>query len=210
MITKTTLIAAALSIYLSSGAVADQPKVFGNAVTIGTVAGPKLTAEQRRAFKWYRSNKSYFGAFYIAPDTEHLFWTRNFHSLKVAKNAAKYGCELASEGVPCVLHAVVYPKGANPNDPGLVGLGQPSSKDFERKYPKRQKDGKYGAFAINGAVGYGFSFGWDSKREADQAALSYCDAFVARSVAPLGIEGRDWVKSNGLDKCRIVHTHTPD
>ncbi len=186
-----------------------QPKIFGNAVTMGTVAGPKLTAEQRRTFKWFRSNKSYFGAFYIAPNTEHLFWTRNFHSLKTAKEAAKFGCEVVSKGVPCQLHAVVYPKGVDPNAPDLAGLGQPSAKDFQRKYPKRQKDGKYGAFAINGAVGYGYSFGWDSKEEANEAALAYCESYVSRHLAPLGIEGRNWVKSRGLQKCRVVDTHTP-
>lgn len=201
----TTLIC---SLMLTAPASSD-PKLFGNAVTMGIVADIKLTQEQQRTLKWYRSNKAYFGAFYVAPQTEHHFWTRNFHSLKNAKQAAKAGCEITSKGIPCILYAVQYPKGIDPNAPVAVGLGQETARDFLRKYPKRHKDGKYGAFAINGGADYGYSSGWDNAAEAKETALAYCAASSAKTMAALGIQGRKWVTSKGLDKCQVVDVHVP-
>ncbi|GLQ27072.1 hypothetical protein [Sulfitobacter pacificus] len=186
-----------------------EPKLFGNAVTMGKVPGIKLSAKQRRTLKWYASNKAYFGAFYVVEGTDHVFWTRNFHSMKIAREAAKTGCEIVSKSKSCVLHAVLYPKGMDPNGKGLDGLGQRTAKDFERKYPKRQKDGKFGAFAINGAYGYGASHGWDSAEEAREAALAYCKLDSSHGMAPIGIAGRKWVESKQIDKCRVVDTHIP-
>jgi hypothetical protein len=201
----TTLFCAAL---LAAPAQAE-PKMFGNAVTMGKVPGVKLGAKQRRAFKWYASQKAYFGAFYVVEGTDHLFWTRNFHSMKVAQEAAKTGCEIVSKTKSCKLHAVLYPKGMDPNGTGLDGLGQRTAKDFQRRYPKIQKDGKFGAFAINGAYGYGASFGWDSAEEAREAALAYCKLDSSHGMAPIGIAGRTWVKAKQIEKCRVIDTHTP-
>ncbi|MDF3414143.1 hypothetical protein HKX54_06725 [Sulfitobacter sp. M57] len=186
-----------------------EPKLFGNAVTMGKVPGVKLSAKQRRALKWYASKKAYFGAFYVVEGTDDLFWTRNFHSMKTAQEAAKTGCEIVSKSKSCVLHAVLYPKGMDPNGNGLEGLGQRAGKVFERKYPKRQKDGKFGAFAINGAYGFGLSFGWDTKKEATEAALAYCKLDSSHGMAPIGIQARKWVEAKKLDKCHVVDTHTP-
>ena len=202
-------LSAALALTLLSAPLAAEPTLFGNKVTMGTVADMPLTAAQKRTLAWYRSNKSYFGAFYVVPDTDHFFWTRNFHSLDTAKAAAKKGCEIVSEGKACALYAVVYPQGTNPNARGVSGLSQPAAKDFQRRYPKQQKDGTYGAFAVNRSYSWGVSFGWKTKQEAEAAALSYCKAGSAIELAPLPIEGRKWVKAQGLEACRVVDVRAP-
>ena len=89
-------------------------------------------------------------------------------------------------------------------------MSQRAAKYFERRYPREQKPGKYGAFALNKAYGYGVSFGGQSAEEAREAALAYCDIASAHALAPLGIEGRNWAKSRGLDKCTVVDVHTPE
>ncbi len=192
-----------------AGPAISEVKTFGNAVNMAKVPGVELTTGQRKALKNYSRKKAYFGAFYVVPGTDNFFWTRNFHNLDTAKAAAKKGCEIVSEGKACKLYALLYPKGTDPNATQLGGLSQRTAKDFNTRYPKRQKNGKFGAFAINGANGYGVSFGWPNAAEANEAAKAYCNAQSARDLASLGIEGRKWAQSKGLDKCRVIDTHSP-
>ena len=186
-----------------------EPRSFGNKVTIGVVGNVKLTNAQRRAFKSYSSNKSYFGAFYIVPGTDDVFWTRRFHGLNTAKASAKRGCEVAHKSKSCQLYAVVFPVGIDPNGGDVSGMSQAASKDFQRRYPKQQKKGKYGAFALDGASGWGYAYGWDNAKEANAAALEFCMANSTRELAKLPIDGRKWVRSRGLHKCKLVSTHKP-
>lgn len=168
-----------------------------------------MTTGQRKALKNYSRKKAYFGAFFVVPGTGNFFWTRNFHNLGTAKAAAKKGCEIVSEGKACKLYALLYPKGTDPNATQLGGLSQRAAKAFNTRYAKRQKNGKFGAYAINGAYGFGASFGWPNAAEANEAAKAFCNAQSAWDLAPLGIEGRKWVQSKGLDKCRVIDTHSP-
>jgi len=200
----------ALCAALLAGPAAAEVKTFGNAVNIAKVPGVTLGTAQRKALKHYSRKKAYFGAFFVVPDTDHYFWTRNFHSLDTARAAAKQGCEIVSEGKACTLYALLYPKGTDPNTARLEGLSQRTAKEFLNRYPKRQKNGKFGAFAINGANGYGVSYGWPNAAEANEAAAAYCNAQSARDLASLGIAGRKWAQSKGLDKCRVIDTHSPD
>lgn len=134
----------------------------------------------------------------------------NFHIFNTAKAGARKYCETASGGKRCTLYAVTYPQGMDPNATGLAGFSQSAAKDFKSRYKREQQMGKYGAYALNGAYGYGISFGWTSAAEARKAAISYCNADSAQALAPLGIEGRKWAIKRGLEKCRVVHAHTPD
>lgn len=71
---------------------AAQPCDFGNAVRVATVPDIKLSRVQRESFRTCRSDRAYFGAFYVVEGTDHGFWTREFHDFDIAKAAAKKGC----------------------------------------------------------------------------------------------------------------------
>lgn len=204
----TILAAAGLALTTLSPALAE-PTLFGNAVRMATVDGIRLGRVQTQSFRQYKSKKSYFGAFYVEPGTDHVFWTRNFHSLDLAKAAAKKGCDVVSEGGNCKLYAILFPRGVDPNAKGLAGFSQVAGKNFKNRYPREQKTGKYGAFALNGAHGYGVSYGWKSANEASAAALAYCDVASTKALAPLGIEVRKWAKRRNLDKCKVIDVHAP-
>ena len=204
-----TLTAAAL-VALTMSPVHAQTKLFGNTVRIATVPGIKLSRVQRDSYRNYRSKKAYFGAYYVVEGTDHGFWTREFHNFDLAKAAAKKGCELISKGGDCKLYALVYPDGIDPNAQGVEGFSLPAAKDFKTRYKRSQKKGKYGAFALNKAYGYGVSFGWNSSKEARAAAMEYCKVSSSKALAPLGIEARKWARARGMEKCTVVDTHSPE
>lgn len=204
----TTLAAAAFFAVTMSPAHA-QTTHFGNAVRIATVPDIELSRVQRESFRQYRSKKAYFGAFYVVEGTDHGFWTREFHSFDLAKAAAKKGCEIISKGGNCKLYALLYPDGVDPHKKGIEGFGRQASKSFKTRYKREQKKGKYGAFALNKAYGYGVSFGWNSAKEARAAAIEYCKISSTNALAPLGIEARKWARARGMEKCTVVDTHSP-
>ncbi len=206
---KSFLLATIIAI-TNVSALQAETRQFGNAVSMATLPGIKLSRIQRSSLKQYRSKKSYFGAFYVVQGTDLGFWTRNFHDFDIAKSAAKKGCEIVSKGGKCELYALVYPKGLDPNAKGARGTSQIAAKTLNRRYPKEQKTGKYGAFALNKAFGFGYSFGWDTEAEAKAAALEYCKVDSSKALAPLGIEARKWARQRGLEKCQIIDTHTPE
>lgn len=185
-------------------------RIFPEAARVGTVAGLELSPEQRRYYRQYRKNASYFGAFYIAPGTDFFGDTVNYHSFDTAKAAAQKICELASGGKDCTLYAVTYPAGVDPNAKDLRGLSQPAAKDFTGIYQRSQEPGRYGAFAVNGAFGYGQSFGWSSEAEAKASALNFCTADSYEALAFLPKAGRDWARQRNLAACTIVSVHSPD
>ena len=205
---KTILCAAALTLSSLSAAQAG-PRDFGNAVRFATVPGIQLSTKQRESYRHYRSKRAYFGAFYVVPGTDHGFWTRNFHNFDTAKAAAKKGCEIVSKGGNCQLYALLYPDGVDPNAKGVKGLSHRAAKDLKGRYKRAQKKGKYGAFALNKAFGYGVSFGASSAAEAHATALAYCKVASTQALAPLGIEARKWSKARGLDRCDVIDIHKP-
>lgn len=186
-----------------------QTKDFGNAVRLAKVPGIELSRKQRESFRSYRSKKAYFGAFYVVQGTDHGFWTRNFHDFDIAKAAAKKGCEIISEGGKCELYALLYPEGVDPNARGVKGMSHQASKDLKGRFKREQKKGKYGAFAVNKAYGFGVSFGWKSAAEAREAALAYCKIASSKALAPLGIEARKWADKRGLERCNVIALHKP-
>jgi hypothetical protein len=185
-------------------------QLFGSTARLGKASTIQLTPQQNKIYKRFRAQKAYFGAFYVREGTSFSGDTLNFHNFDTAKAAAKQRCELAANGKACTLYAVVYPQGVDPNAKSLKGFSQPAAKSFQTKYQRKQIVGKYGAFALNGAHGFGITYGWNSIDEAREAAIAFCDADSASAMAPLGIEGRKWVRARGLHKCRIVDTHTPE
>ncbi len=186
-----------------------EPRDFGNSVQIATVDGIKLSRVQRETFRSYRSKRAYFGAYYVVPGIDHGFWTRNFHNFDTAKAAAKKECEIVSNGGDCVLYALLYPKGIDPNAKGLRGLRHQAAKFLRGRYKREQQKGKYGAFALNKAYGFGYSFGATSSEEVRERAIAYCKVASTKALATLGIEARKWAKARGLDRCDIIDTHTP-
>lgn len=199
--------ATALALLTTAPAQAE-PTLFIGKARLGTVQGMELTPAQRSVFRNFRAAKSYFGAFYIRPGTDFSGNTLNFHSLDAARSAARQICETTA-GAPCTLYAVTYPAGTDPNTPGLSGLSQPAQEDFRGPYQTQQIDGKFGAFAINGANGYGYAFGWENAAEARASAIEFCNADSSQTLAHVTIEGRKWARERDLHICRVVDVHTP-
>ncbi|MEQ6203565.1 hypothetical protein ABMC88_10980 [Sulfitobacter sp. HNIBRBA2951] len=56
------------------------------------------------------------------------------------------------------------------------------------RYERQQKKGKYGAFALIKAFGFGVSIGWNTANEAREAAIAYCKVASSEALAPLGGE----------------------
>ncbi|MCX7566349.1 hypothetical protein OS189_08335 [Sulfitobacter sp. F26169L] len=112
----------------------------------------------------------------------------NFHNMDTVKSAANRFCKYAAGGKACTLYAVTYSKGLNPKAKSIKGFSRPATNDLQDRYKRRQKPGKYGAFAINRAHGYGMSFDWKAAKEAREVALAYCKADTANALAPRGIE----------------------
>lgn len=203
------ILCAALLTFASLPPAHAEPRDFGHAVKLAKVPGIELSRKQRESFRAYRSKRAYFGAFYVVPGTDDGFWTRNFHDFDVAKAAAKKGCEIVSKGGDCQLYALLYPAGIDPNAQGVKGMSHHAAKDLRTRYKREQKKGKYGAFALNKAFGFGVSFGWNTAQEAREAAIAYCKVASSKALAPLGIEARKWSNARGLERCTVINTHTP-
>ena len=71
-----------------------------------------------------------------------------------------------------------------------------------------EQQGRFAEFLCSRS--FGKAFFCNSGAEANEAAKAYCNAQSARDLASLGIEGRKWAQSKGLDKCRVINTHSPD
>ncbi|MEL7212576.1 MAG: hypothetical protein AAGK92_07940 [Pseudomonadota bacterium] len=160
-------------------------------------------------FRQWRSRNGrggYFGAFAFDRKSDNSFAVNNFHDFDVAKQAAVFGCSEVSEAAApdCVLYAVILPKEHANTVNSAFGLSGDAKQDFEKKYKAKQKQGRFGAFAISGAAEYGWAFDFAEESEARGRALAECQASVQNALAGLKNAGRNWAKSRSLDKCRIV------
>lgn len=154
-----------------------------------------------------RGNKQYFGAMYFNPFEDTAAFMTQFHSLESAKLAAKTSCQIVSKerADQCQLYATVVPKSFSPETTQASGLGMHAYSSYRGKYRSKQETGKYGAFAISGMSSFGYSFGYNSKEEAIDTALSYCQSDVARFMTRLGKDGRSFARKAGADKCTVVN-----
>jgi len=184
-------------------------KVYNNSVSVGVAPNLNLSPIQRRGLREFRRARSYFGALYVSTDGTSYQHFINWHDLDGAKFAARNGCEIVSEGVPCVLAAVSVPKGVDPNGSSTKALSSSAQGDLKR-YRSRQVQGRYGAFAVSNSAHQGYSHNWVSEAEARGAAKAFCDSAVARDLTTLGNEGRAIARKRGFTTCRVIATTGPD
>jgi hypothetical protein len=186
-----------------------QAQVSGAAAEVAREGGAVLQPLQKEGFTAFRRDRSYFGAFFRNDAADRSFWVSGFHGMAAAKAAAHKGCEVVSAGQGhCVLYAVSYPRGGDPNAEN-EGLGMVAGKALQGRYRDQQTATGYGAFAVSGASQYGMSWNWPDAAEAKASAIANCQAHVAHGMAQLNIEGRRWVRSQGLDECRVIDLYRP-
>lgn len=195
---------------LFSTPVSADPTVFGKRSDLFVASKEKLNPKSQKHYSKFKNGKSYFGAFYFSPQAGQSYFVKNFHDLRAAKLAAKNGCRLLSGKANCILYAVSVPKGIDPNGKATKGLGHAAGSYFKGGFKKEQIAGKYGAFAISGGAEFGATWGWVSAKEARASAIAYCETDLAKQMAVFDIKTRNWFKSSGLAKCRVVHTTGPN
>jgi hypothetical protein len=117
---------------------------LGTGAHIGVVEGQKLTDIQRAGLRDFRKMRGYFGAIHVSQDGQSYQHFVDCHNLDKVKTAAKTGCELFSDGSPCVIAAVSGPDGMAFDSAAVRGLGLWALRDFAR-HQKRQVSSTYGA-----------------------------------------------------------------
>lgn len=192
---------------------ADAP-VFSEETKTVRVSAHELQTLQARAYREFRKDCCYFGAFAVNEASDVAFFVRGFNSVALAIDAAETGCREVSklENVSpdtCRLYAYSLPGDVAPTDRRAAGLGLPAREMFTNAYQSRQTKTGYGAFAIGPARGHGASWNWSSPDEARKAALAHCQADVARIIAELGPTAVDWANKADVGSCRIAHETAP-
>ena len=206
---RSTIFAAAATFALTAPLSAQEAiKIHPKQVTIGVVKNVKLSPLQRKGLSYFRSQKSYFGAFYVSLDGKWFQSFINWHYLEKVKVAVKKACDTRPNGSPCVLAAVSVPEGVPVDAKSATGLGS-SARASMQDYRDRQVEGQYGAFAISNSSHEGYSFNWPNSAEARETALEYCRASVAHDMAGIGTEGRKFARAKGYNTCKIIDRYDP-
>jgi hypothetical protein len=212
---KNRRILGIFAVVMMSAAVsqADVP-VFAEKTKTVRVSEQELQTLQTRAYREFRKDCCYFGAFAINQTSDVAFFVRGFNSVALAIEAAEEGCREVSklEDVSpdtCRLYAYSLPSDIAPTDRRAAGLGLPARDMFTNAYQSRQTKTGYGAFAVGPARGHGASWNWSSPDEARKAALAHCQAHVASIIADLGPAAVDWAKESKTDSCKIIHETAP-
>ena len=192
---------------------ADVP-LFGEKAKTVRVSEHELQTLQTRAYREFRKDCCYFGAFAINQASDVGFFVHGFNSVAIAIEAAETGCREVSrlENVSpdaCRLYAYSLPSEVAPTDRKAAGLGVPAREMFTKAYQNEQTKTGYGAFAISPARGHGASWNWTSPEEARKAALAHCQSGVAAIIADLGPAAVDWAKESKTDSCKIIHETAP-
>lgn len=205
--------ALALCVALPATATAEV-QVFGKKTSVARVLEHKLGPDQARTWRQFARACCYFGAYAINTEGDLGFFVQGFNSRKMAISAAEAGCAAFSrqEGAnpkSCRLYAYSIPSEVNPKDAGAAGLGVPAREGYEKVYRKNQTPTGHGAFAIAQASGWGASWDWPTRAEAQASAIAYCEAGVAQIVAEIGPKAGEWMRKTGAGKCRVVHETAP-
>lgn len=192
---------------------ADVP-VFGEETKTVRVSEHELQPLQTRAYREFRKDCCYFGAFSINQASDVGFFVHGFNSVAIAIEAAEKGCREVSrlENVSpdaCRLYAYSLPSEVAPTDRKAAGLGLPAREMFTKAYQNKQTRTGYGAFAIGPARGHGASWNWSTPDEARKAALAHCQADVARLIAEIGPAAVDWAREARADSCKVIHETGP-
>lgn len=208
IIASVTLLAA------SFNPVTAQTATFGTDTKVVRIFEHELGSNQSQAYRVFKKNCCYFGAFAINTGSDHGFFTQGFNSTQTAIDAAELGCREVSKAenadpAKCRLYAYSLPEEIAPTNRSAKGMGVPAREYFLSQYHENQIRTGYGAFALGPARGYGASWNWPTADQAREAALAHCEADIAQVIATVGPPARQWAKRNRLNECRIVHETAP-
>lgn len=195
--------------------VSAETSIFGADTKVVRLFEHELGSNQSQAYRVFRRNCCYFGAYVINTGSDHGFFTQGFNSTQTAIDAAELGCREVSKAenadpAECRLYAYSLPKEVAPTDRSAEGMGVPARDYFLSQYKRNQVRTRHGAFALGPARGYGASWNWPTAQQARETALAHCEADVAQAIAAAGPPARQWAKSSRLNECRIVHETTPE
>lgn len=204
-----------------SGRAGAEVELFGPKARVFIHADLPLTADQQRGLEGLRTDPQYFGAMAILPGSYIYANFRGFHSWDMAIDGAVSECRRLSllAGVQdrqCVLIASVIPKGLDEKEVLArgrgklsAGLGQGSYFTFTGAYRDGKVRGTYGAFAISNFAQDGYSLGLPTRAMAEDWAVGECEAAVARAIVPYSRDVREYLREEGLDRCRVVDVQEP-
>lgn len=185
-----------------SGFANAEPKPFSVVVEVRKLSSEKLSGVIARGYSRWTERKLYFGAFAFNNETDEYSYWRNVHSLGSVVEFVMKDCQNRAKK-PCELYAVMVPKGFPKNVLKGSGLNSTSGKDF-KEYLSRHEEGKFSAFAISGTGSNGYSWSYNDKDEAENAATLQCMSGLAADLADYGKLERDLVQKMGLTSCEII------
>jgi hypothetical protein len=192
-----------LSLFLISIAADAQPTIYGKKVTTSRTDDIPTDRKWQHAYSEFKAERQYNSALYVSDTSYDWYYHTGNYSMKTALAAGKIACETATQGT-CSLYAISYPAGVDPST-FPEGLSNHAALTFNGKYKRRQKDQKWGAFAISGLNSYGYSHGFATEDQAKKAALRFCKNNVERQGRKSGI----LLLLKFSAECKIVDVHTP-
>jgi hypothetical protein len=178
MLTKTLTVC--FSILAVAPQADAQPKIYGKGVTIARTADVPTSPKWRFAYSRFKNHGQYNSALFVSDTNDFWHFHPGNHSMKIALHAGKITCELVAEST-CSLYAISYPTGEDPST-FPSGLSSDAAKVFNGKYQRRQRKGKWGAFAISPLNSYGYSHGYATKEKATKAAIGFCTDNVEKQA----------------------------
>ncbi|UWQ27959.1 hypothetical protein K3555_03545 [Leisingera sp. M527] len=186
---------------------ADEILLEGHRPKLALHSDLRLRGDVKKRFAYFRKNADYYGALYVnsQEDISGEFWdTRN---LALAKQSALESCRLKSENPShCALYATVGPK--KPSSGEGIRLSQTGNRLF-KEYQRRQKDGKFGAFATTKYGHPGYSRNLSSEVEARATALRYCEKSVNGINANTSAHLVQNVMAGKGQECHVIHVTKP-
>ena len=170
-----------------------------------------LTDAQQSKLEKFSSRIEYFGGF--AVNTENGAWgySAGFFSQDFAEQAAVKICEGNSRGRPCTLIAAVLPASLPSAARNAFGFNKDKEDYYRSEFlpkVKRQKAGRYAAFAI-GSRALGYETNAKSSDVARLKARRKCERAEASNRKQYVISVRNAISALDGQKCKVIEVIGP-
>lgn len=157
----------------------------------------QLSPGTKARFEEFKSKPNAHGAFYVASNGSGSGWQRNTATAADAQKSAKVLCEHVTKR-KCVLYATLEP---GPNDaPNALPLS------YKKNLGPALRDTSVGrklAIAVAPIGAYGFSWNYDVRSAAQNAALKQCEQGVKKASAEDEEPLRKAFENGGILECRV-------
>lgn len=195
-------------LFAPTGISAQQAKNFGKGNNTFVLTEMKLSAKQRRHFRSFKKNVGFFAYFFATSDGETSAYITDMHDLEIARSATEALCTINAKkrGAKCVAYAVALPKSLPGATKHASGLNESGGKALVGEFVRSaKKDKGWAAFSINKLAQWGWATGWSTKSAAKDSAQGFCDSSAVETLAKSSVEIRTWIRTRGLEKCRVVY-----